>query len=638
MKTLAILLICIIFLGYTNPVLAGPLDDDRDKDDYEFKMTRRVNAHGDEFMSVALTRDERHLIIGTESGKLIVWAIAERKVLKALDQGSAVHCVAESDDPDVFFAAGGPHDGPMGRPVARKWRISTGKSEEFTGLTKGSVVSLSIDSESKLIAAGTADGEVAVWNTADRSLITKMSFTRPAIGLALQGRNLFITSLPPGEEPNAILRVNIDDRNQEPAQLTEKRLGGVWLNLAVSPNGRYIAAQIKTPLGFRVALIDLSTPKEFELFEAHDSAWAANGELILFDSQIATARIAIDPNGKISRTELLKESSFHQAGAPSSMATPVVSADASTAWEVFQLGATLVEVDLNKQTAEVRYSISGLLYAMDVREPLNLIATGGDDKFVRVRKLSDLSLLKEFRVTVGVPQGVALLTDGQHVVFSASSKDSATRISIGNIVTGESRHLFDVGEPFVRVDAAAGGFIYNRHDRLVLADGSGATIREFAVEGGRENYAVSANGEWVVAANENGKLFRFEVKTGKRTNLGYENVEDLTRLTITSDGRFVYTTQFQSDLKQWDARTNNVKVLGSISGQANSLKLSRDEKEIVIGGNHRDIAVYDQLGQRRLYLRTAASDFYVTNAWLGGDRLLFSTDAGVIFDGLIKRM
>lgn len=319
------------------------------------------------------------------------------------------------------------------------------------------------------------------------------------------------------------------------------------------------------------------------------------------------------------------------------MATPVVSADASKAWEVFQLNAALFELDLNKQTVEERYSVNGLLYAMDVREGLNLIATGGDDKFVRVRKLSDLSLVKEFRVVPGVPQGVALLADGQHVVFSASSKDSATRISVGNLVSGETRHLFDIEEPFVQIRAAVGGFVYNRSDRIVLANGTGATIRELKVDGKLGGFAVSANGEWLVVADENEKLFRFEIKSGKRTKVGDQKVENLTRLTITNDGRFVYTTDFHANLKKWDTKTNQVTELAEIRGQARTLKLSSDEKEIVIGGNHRDVAVYDSAGERRLYMTLTASDFYITNVWLGGDRLLFSTDTGVIFDGVIGR-
>ena len=383
--------------------------------EYTLEVQRRINAHGDEFMALALTKDERHLIIGTESGKLIVWDIAGRRILKQLDQGSPVHCVVGLNDSDTFIAAGG--------------------------------------------------------------------------------------------------------------------------------------------------------------------------------------------------------------------------------WQVFQLGATLVEVDLKNKRSETLYRLRGNLYALHVNEKAGLIATGGDDEFVRVRKLSDLSVVKEFKVELGVPQGVALMNDGRHVVFSAGTKNTPTRISIGDLVTGQSRMLIERKEPFVRIEAAAGGFLYQTQNRLVLAEGlTGATVREYVVERYLETYAVSANGRWIVAANDAGKLFRFETSTGKRTTVGRQNVESLTRLTITNDGRYVYTTEFGSALRRWDITSNTMNELASITGQARTLKLSRDEREIILGGNHRDVAVFDiASGEERLYLKVTASDFYVTNVWLGGDRLLFSTDAGVLFDGILKR-
>jgi hypothetical protein len=42
-------------------------------------------------------------------------------------------------------------------------------------------------------------------------------------------------------------------------------------------------------------------------------------------------------------------------------------------------------------------------------------------------------------------------------------------------------------------------------------------------------------------------------------------------------------------------------------------------------------------GERLAYFQTEAADFYVTNVWLLGNRLLFTTDAGVLKDGLLER-
>jgi len=150
--------------------------------------------------------------------------------------------------------------------------------------------------------------------------------------------------------------------------------------------------------------------------------------------------------------------------------------------------------------------------------------------------------------------------------------------------------------------------------------------------------SVSANGEWLAAANDQGVLYCFDVKTGRRLNVSTEKIESLSRLTVTNDGHYVYTTEFNSALKRWDTRQNVTKELSSIRGQAHAFLLSSDGQRIAVGGNHHDVAVYDTAtGKRLAYFQTEASDFYVTNVWLLGNRLLFTTDAGVLKDGFLKR-
>jgi WD40 repeat protein len=138
--------------------------------------------------------------------------------------------------------------------------------------------------------------------------------------------------------------------------------------------------------------------------------------------------------------------------------------------------------------------------------------------------------------------------------------------------------------------------------------------------------------------DEDDVLYCYEVRTGKLLNKSHENIDSLSRLVVTNNGQYVYTTEFKAALRRWDARNNKLDEVSSIRGQASSMFVSSDGRMIAIGGNHRDVALYDaNKGERLMYFQTEASDFYVTNVWLLGNRLIFTTDAGVLKDGEIQR-
>ena len=115
----------------------------------------------------------------------------------------------------------------------------------------------------------------------------------------------------------------------------------------------------------------------------------------------------------------------------------------------------------------------------------------------------------------------------------------------------------------------------------MLADANtGERIREFRIESKLDQYSVSANGEWLVVANEQGLLYCFEVRTGNLVNGSREKIDSLTRLTITNDGNYVYTTEFTAALRRWNTRSNTLMEVASIRGQARSLFVSADGKRL----------------------------------------------------------
>ena len=193
-------------------------------------------------------------------------------------------------------------------------------------------------------------------------------------------------------------------------------------------------------------------------------------------------------------------------------------------------------------------------------------------------------------------------------------------------------------QPYIRVIHASGGFVYGSDQRVVLADQqTGDTKREFTAESKVALMSTSQNGEWLAIADDKGALYCFELKSGRRIAQSKERIASPTTIAVTNDGQSVFTTEFTGALRRWQPANNSTKVLATVRGQTKALFVSSDGKRIAVGGNHRDIGVYDsKSGEALFYSQTADSDFFVTNAWISGERLIFTTDAGVLFAGTLQ--
>ncbi len=134
--------------------------------------------------------------------------------------------------------------------------------------------------------------------------------------------------------------------------------------------------------------------------------WAAPDLLLLSaNDEQPTHRIKITPNGKVTSEQISEGSKWHAAGAPAGLSGQVVSKDGKKVWSVYQQGAALIEWDLGSKRGEVLTYTKGFPFAKDVLEKgaTGLLITGGDDRYVRVWNLADLTPLREFRLSRGSP-------------------------------------------------------------------------------------------------------------------------------------------------------------------------------------------------------------------------------------------
>ncbi|HEY8459246.1 MAG TPA: WD40 repeat domain-containing protein [Blastocatellia bacterium] len=370
--------------------------------------------------------------------------------------------------------------------------------------------------------------------------------------------------------------------------------------------------------------------------------WSRPDLFVLFGNEWPSQLIRLRPDGKHSSKRFSDAPEWHASGHPADLAASVASSDGSTIWGIFRQGAALVQWKRKKKRAEILTMTRGSVYAMDARENPDgsgLLLTGGDDGFARAWNLTDLSLRREFRMLIGVPQGVGLLADGRRAVISCGTGKSPTDILIADIETGDTRRLLTVERPGARVYAAGENFIYRKDDlRVVLASPeTGAPLREFATGEPIVDFAVSANGKWLVVGDAKGSIYLVETSTGNVAGHRKEAMSSVGSLAVSNDGGAVYAIDFPETLMRWDVKNDEFKQLARVPW-CYTIRLSMDETKILFGGRHRDVAVFDATdGRELLSIAVSSADFYVTNVWSSGERLIFTTDAGVMLDGEIVR-
>jgi len=646
-----LLLACFSFA----PGFAQTAPPNQDGEEPEAKsqlhLMRRLNAHGDEFNAVVLTPDERRLVIGTEKGELIVWNIAEKQVVARLDQGSPIHSVVMLGDGRHVVAAGGPHAGSKRAGVVRCWDLNSGTSQEWRGLESDTIIELAIDRKSGLIAAGAADGRIVIWNGGSGKMTASWNLGNPAIGLAISGQSLFATTIDrqmvdddsDNPAPNSIMAFNIEKPTDKPREVVSTKRKRFWAQLRISPDGKRLAAvSLDEEQRCLVVLLDPAKGTEIESFKAANAVWFSLEGLVLSSASNPEQVLRLKAGEKTSVENPWDSGGWHAGGDPEGLVGMAVTKDASVVWGIYKKGAAIAQWTRAEKRGEILTMTRGNVYAMDVMTSANgagLLLTGGDDGFARFWNLADLSLRSEVRVPVGVPQGVALLAGGRQAVISCGTSEAPTEIILVDTATGTRTNLLSVDEPFVQVYAAGENFVYGQGSRVILASaGDGKTLREFTTGSQVAKFAVSANGKWLVVAEEE-EITAFEIATGRRIFQSQQKADGITGIAITNDAQSIFSTEFNASLKRWDVPRGAVEELSRIHGQCHSLRLSSDERSILIGGNHRDLAIYNAAtGEKLGAFDTEAADFSVTNVWMDGDRLIFTTDAGVLIDSKLEKV
>ncbi|HEX6715839.1 MAG TPA: hypothetical protein VF088_01940 [Pyrinomonadaceae bacterium] len=629
-----------------------------DRQDLNFEVKHRVNAHGDEFNGLARSSDGKRLFVGTEKGEVIVWNIALRRTERTLRQASAVHLVASLPDTNEVLAAGANHHKPV-HALLRKWNIETEAFVDLSGLD-GDSFPTALATGNELAAVTTAEGAVLVWNLATNKQLATWKLEEAPIALALIGRDIYVATIDreallsdQGPHRSRIIKLNVDNPKSGPIEFLHAP-DRSWTTLSASPDHRLLAATFDGEQGERTLIIDPASKSEIGNFQGSASVWIDSSQLMLFKWLDPSEIVQIPRSGPAKAVRQLERMQADTEGRAFDLTGQVTNVDGSQVWASYRQGPGLLEFDLASKKIKTLIEGRSGAYAISVVEQDSdgKLLTGGADGYVRLWNLVDIFLIKEFRVAAPgyFVTDVDLLPDARSAIIGVmrirkrmeQPVVDPLQVFLLDLQTGQQKKILDVYSWQARIAVVDGQVVYADEDRIKLAPiDTPQNTRELLVSSLVINTALSANRRWLAVADEKKNLSVFDLKTLQKKSIAIEP-EHLGTFVITNDGGYVYGIANEGELTKWNINTGQTSqsVLSQIrdrSSRVDFMTLSHDDQWLVTAGNHGDVGIFDrETGRLLAYTRTSAAAFYVEKVWTNGNRMIFTTDTGVMFDGILS--
>ena len=261
----------------------------------EEREIRRYRAGLDQVTSIALSPDERQVVLGVTDGTLRLWEI-DTGSLRRTFRGHVDVVLSVDFSSDGEQIASGSDDNTV-----RLWDVSSGTLvATFVG-HEARVWSVAMHPDGDLIASGSWDGTVRLWNHVpatdqdEGSNLPLATYDRPVLSVAFSpNARLLAVGLANSERDNSVKFWNVAGQNVARYQELRSFDAKSKHDLAFSPEGKLFAATGGDNTSIRVWRADPATPVPLSprgetLVESPSTIlqWHAAEDAIYYDIEVA---------------------------------------------------------------------------------------------------------------------------------------------------------------------------------------------------------------------------------------------------------------------------------------------------------------------------------------------------------------